>query len=138
MNADELFRACIGHAIVNVEYRNYCLYFQMSNGTHFQLQADEAEYDYYSCQYLEVKQPVHAFVGDTLTGLELLQGPETDTPQDYHCVTYVRIATSGGVIQCELHTMHNGYGSPAWLEVCVSQVQGRPCATNACLDHKYP
>ena len=70
----------------------------------------------YEDRYMHTDDELSQFVGATLVGAEVRDGPMLEGEYgDAHEMQFLLITTSKGVVTIETHNRHNGYYSGFWL-----------------------
>ena len=68
-------------------------------------------------RYMTTDDDLAAFVGATLTDMEIADGPEIETEYSVHEVQFLVVQTSLGAFTMETHNKHNGYYGGFYLVV---------------------
>ena len=68
-------------------------------------------------RYMTTDDDLAAFVGATLTDMEIADGPEIGEEYDVHEVQFLVVKTSLGAFTTETHNKHNGYYGGFYLIV---------------------
>lgn len=67
-------------------------------------------------RYMRTDDTLNAFVGATLTGIEIKDAPDQeDEYGDVHEVQFLEVQTSAGAFTVANHNEHNGYYGGFWL-----------------------
>ena len=108
--------AAIGKKIVDLRLppETDALYFTFADGSQMKVYDDGQ-----SCcetRYMKTDDPLADFIGATLLGGELLEGPTTDGEWgEPHETQFLRIKTSVGDFTMVNHNEHNGYYGGFWV-----------------------
>ena len=68
-------------------------------------------------RYMTTDDDLAAFVGATLTEMEIADGPEIEEEYEVHEVQFLVVTTSLGSFTMETHNKHNGYYGGFYLVV---------------------
>lgn len=112
----EAYNGAIGKEIASVALDDEeTLRFKFTDGTGLRV-ADEGQ----SCcesRYMRTDDDLSHFVGATLTGMEIKDGPEEEGEYgDVHEVQFLEVTTSKGSFQMASHNEHNGYYGGFWIQ----------------------
>ena len=112
----ETWTAAMGKTIVDLRLvpDTDALYFTFDDGSQMKVYDDGQ-----SCcetRYMSTDDPLADFIGATLLGAELLDGPTTITEySEEHETQFLRIKTSVGDFTMVNHNEHNGYYGGFWV-----------------------